>query len=274
VSDAPHEHEAPYLRAIPRPTPWPLITAFGCTLVFAGIVTHVLVSVTGAACAIVGLVGWFREVFPHEATEEIPIAQCEIPLPAPVLAPRSAPRHTVRKLVPEEIHPYRSGLVGGLIGAAAMAIVAAAWGIIDAGSIWMPINLLAGVVLPSIGSASEEALKSFNGTWFACSAFLHVSLSLMVGLIFVVALPMMPKRPLIAGGIIAPILWTGVAWASLHVVNPTLEQHISWPWFLASQIAFGCACGGVVARFNMVRLQFGQTIAERLDVEQSKGGSR
>ena len=32
--------EVPYLREIPRPTPWPMIAAFGVTFLFAGIVTN------------------------------------------------------------------------------------------------------------------------------------------------------------------------------------------------------------------------------------------
>jgi len=273
VPSEPIHDELPYLTAIPKPTPWPLVAAFGCTLAFAGIVTHWLVSVVGAICLLVGLIGWFREVFPHEVTERIPIADADIPLAPPTLSLHAARKHGARRIVPEEIHPYRSGFIGGLAGAAAMAVVAVAWGVIDAGSVWMPINLLAGVALPSIGEASVEALKSFNGVWFAMSCTLHLVLSMLVGTIFVVALPMMPKRPLVAGGVIGPVIWTGVAWASLHVVNPTLEQYISWPWFLASQIAFGLVCGATIARFNMVKLQFGKSLAERLEIERSEGGA-
>ncbi len=273
-AETPHVDELPYLRAIPRPTQWPLVTAFGCSLMFAGIVTHWAVSVVGAAAALIGIIGWFREVFPHEVTEEIPVIDCDVPLPAPTFIPRAPHVAHTRRIVPEAIHPYRSGIWGGLMGAAAMAVVAAAWGIIDAGSVWLPINLLAGILMPSVGEASLDALKSFNGGWFTAAVMLHLVLSLLVGTIFVVALPMMPKRPLIAGGLIGPIIWTGVAWASLHVVNPALEQHISWPWFLASQIAFGFVCGGTIARFNMVRLQLGQTLAQRLNVEQADGGAR
>ena len=65
--------EVPYLRAIPRSTPWPLVTAFGVTFLFAGIVTNPAVSIVGAVAGIVGLVGWFREVLPGERTEEIPV---------------------------------------------------------------------------------------------------------------------------------------------------------------------------------------------------------
>jgi uncharacterized membrane protein len=50
----------------PARTAWPLVLAFGFTLVFAGLLTSASVSVLGAVLAIAGCVGWFREVFPHE----------------------------------------------------------------------------------------------------------------------------------------------------------------------------------------------------------------
>ena len=261
--------EMPYLRAIPRPTPWPIITAFGVTFMFAAIVTNIFVVVVGAVFALVGVIGWFREVFPHENVEAIPVADCEIPLPPPEFAPR--PKKTRRNVVPERIHPYRSGVKGAIAGAIAMAVVAAAWGVIDAGSLWLPINLLAGTVLPSIGEATEAQLKTFNATWFATSVGLHAFLSISVGMVFVVSLPMMPRRPLLAGGLIAPVIWTGIAWATLRVVNPTLEDYISWPWFLGSQVAFGLACGFVISRATMVPLQVGWSLERRMGVERTEG---
>ncbi|MCP4013637.1 MAG: hypothetical protein GY728_11070 [Phycisphaeraceae bacterium] len=266
---APREaREMPYLRAIPRPTPWPIITAFGVTFMFAAIVTNIFVVVVGAVFALVGVIGWFREVFPHENVEAIPVADCEMPLPPPEFAPR--PKKTPRNVVPERIHPYRSGVKGAIAGAIAMAVVAAAWGVIDAGSLWLPINLLAGTVLPSIGEATEAQLKAFNATWFATSIGLHAFLSLSVGMVFVVSLPMMPRRPLLAGGLIAPVIWTGIAWATLRVVNPTLEDYISWPWFLGSQVAFGLACGFVISRATMVPLQVGWSLERRMGVERTE----
>ena len=259
----------PYLRAIPRPTPWPIITAFGVTFMFAAIVTNIFVVVVGAAFALVGVIGWFREVFPHENVEAIPVADCETPLPPPEFAPR--PEKTKRNVVPERIHPYRSGVKGAIAGAIAMAVVAAGWGLIDAGSLWLPINLLAGTVLPSIGDATEAQLKAFNATWFATSIGLHAFLSLSVGMVFVVSLPMMPRRPLLAGGLIAPVIWTGIAWATLRVVNPTLEDYISWPWFLGSQVAFGLVCGFVISRATMVPLKVGWSFERRMSVERSEG---
>ena len=59
--------------AVPVSTAWPLILAFGFTLLFAGLLTSASVSVLGAVLAIAGCVGWLREVFPHEHEEVVPV---------------------------------------------------------------------------------------------------------------------------------------------------------------------------------------------------------
>ena len=264
--------EVPYLRAIPRSTPWPLVTAFGVTFLFAGIVTNPAVSIVGAVAGIVGLVGWFREVLPGERTEEIPVEHAAVPLDAPDLPP--PPQVSSRRIVPEEIHPYRSGVLGGLVGAVAMAAVAIAWGLFDHKGPWLPVNLLAGMVLPSVGDADAAKLGQFDASWFLTASALHVVLSVLVGTIFVVALPMMPKLPLLAGGVIAPVIWTGVVFATIRITNPVLEDYISWPWFLGSQVAFGLACAAVIARFNLVRLQIGRSFADRLELERGREDDR
>ena len=56
---------------MPAPTAWPIVLAFGITLLFAGLVTSEAVSVLGAIVAIAGAVGWFRDVLPHEAHESV-----------------------------------------------------------------------------------------------------------------------------------------------------------------------------------------------------------
>jgi len=47
---------------MPAPTAWPIVTAFGLTLVSAGFVTAASVSFLGAVLAIAGAVGWFRDL--------------------------------------------------------------------------------------------------------------------------------------------------------------------------------------------------------------------
>ena len=57
---------------LPAPTAWPMVLAFGVTLIFAGLVTNVSVSVVGVVLVARRRVGWFREVLPHEHEEAVP----------------------------------------------------------------------------------------------------------------------------------------------------------------------------------------------------------
>src|SRR2546430_16628409 len=75
--------------AIPAPTAWPIVFAFGTTLLFAGLVTSAPVSVLGAMLMIAAAVGWFRDVLPHEAHEVVPVRP---ELPAPVTSRRQGGR--------------------------------------------------------------------------------------------------------------------------------------------------------------------------------------
>src|ERR1700683_5759624 len=63
---------------VPASTPWPIVFAFGIALLFAGLVTSEAVSVLGAVVAIAGAVGWFRDVLPHEAREEVRVTREEL----------------------------------------------------------------------------------------------------------------------------------------------------------------------------------------------------
>jgi hypothetical protein len=64
---------------------------------------------------------------------------------------------------------------------------------------------------------------------------------------------MFPHRPILLGGIIAPILWSGLLHSILDVVNPVLNQRIDWFWFVISQIGFGLVAGSVVSTQQRVR---------------------
>jgi hypothetical protein len=66
-------------------------------------------------------------------------------------------------------------------------------------------------------------------------------------------LPMIPHRPILLGGLVAPILWTGLLHSVLELLNPLLNQLISWPWFAASQFGFGIVAGLVVVQQEQVR---------------------
>jgi hypothetical protein len=257
---------------LPAPTIWPIYFAFGIALLFMGLVTHELVSWVGLGASLAGAIGWWRQVLPHEQEERVPL-QPESERP-PRIASRPAgvehlsageERHRLR--LPIEVRPLSSGVRGGVAGAVAMAVVACGYGLIAQGSVWFPINLLAGSVLPGVGQADLEQLRSFHLTGFTVAALIHVTLSLLVGLVYAAVLPMLPDRPQLWGGIVAPLAWTTVAWSSIWIVNPALEQHINWGWFIASQIAFGLAAGWAIARVEPIEVYQSLTLAERAGLE-------
>jgi hypothetical protein len=66
-------------------------------------------------------------------------------------------------------------------------------------------------------------------------------------------LPMLPRRPIVLGGLVAPIFWSALVHSILGVVNPVMNQRIDWPWFVLSQIGFGIVAGVVVSRQERVR---------------------
>lgn len=262
--------ETPYLRGIPEPTSGPLWAGFGTTMVFAGLVTHWTVSLLGAVCAVAGFVVWAKSCFPQEAVEALPKGS-EIVEPPPVLAAK-APEGRV--LLPVAIHPYRSGVWGGLVGGVAMAAVAVAWGLLREHSAWLPINLLAGVFVPSVDAADEVALKAFQPGLFAIACGIHAVACVFIGLLYAVTLPMMASRPLLLGGVLGPVLWTGMLYATIGIVNPALERFVSWPWFFLSQAAFGFVCGIVVSRSKRIPTMASWSVAERMGVERGEGGGR
>jgi hypothetical protein len=257
---------------VPAPTPWPMVTAFGLTLLAAGLVTHVVVSVVGVILAFRGAIGWFREVLPVEKTESIPVLPTDIS-PAVKTSTRSVEHlksgeagHRVR--MPEEYHPYSAGIVGGIFGGVAMAVVACAYGVISQQSIWYPINLLAAGAMPSLANADITELRLFNGAGFVLALISHGVISLLVGLLYAVLLPMLPSRfSAFWGSLLAPLLWTGLISATLRLINPALNERIDWIWFIASQVAFGMVTGYVVAHTKTVETVQTWPLAARAGIE-------
>ena len=267
------QEQVPDHVALPSPTAWPFVTAFGLALLAAGLVTHAVISVVGLILAVRGAVGWFRDVLPveqHELVRLRPLEERARPItPAPRAVQHLQPGvagHRVR--IPAEIHPYSSGIKGGIAGGIAMAIVACVYGLIAHRSIWYPINLLAAAAVPSLAQADLAQLTAFNSTGFIVALISHGLLSILVGLLFAVLLPMLPsRRAAFWGSLISPILWSALIWATLRLINPALNARIDWIWFIASQVAFGMTTGYVVHHSKMVETMQTWPLAARAGIE-------
>ena len=149
-----------------------------------------------------------------------------------------------------------------------MAIVACAYGVIGYGSVWYPINLLAAAALPSMAHAGLAQLKVFDGTAFFVALISHGAISILVGLLFAVLLPMFPsRRAAFWGSLTSPLFWSSLVWATLKFVNPALNARIDWAWFIASQVVFGLVAGYVVHHTKPVETMQTWPLAARAGLE-------
>ena len=233
---------------VPSSTAWPIVLAFGFTLIFAGLLTSVSVSILGLFLGVAGSIGWFREVFPHEHEETVPVVfeEHRITTKRRVVERVPVAPELVRVWLPLKTYPISAGIKGGVAGAVAMAVLACTYGLLKAGSIWYPINLLAATVYAQSLKLGTAQLNSFHPDSFAIALVLHSTGSIFVGLLYGAMLPMFSRRPIVLGGLIAPALWSGLLYSAMQLLNPLLASKINWFWFIASQIAFGVVAGLVV----------------------------
>lgn len=255
--------------ALPAPTAWPITLAFGFTLMAAGLITSLSVLILGIILLIAGCVGWFLEVFPHEKHVEVPVSLEPIPAATTrreITHPPAAPE-LPRALLPLETYPVSAGIKGGLAGAVAMAVLACLYGVLKQKSIWYPINLLAATFSYQSLRMEPGGLYSFHWDSFLLATLIHVITSVLVGLLFGAMLPMIPRHPIFLGGVVAPILWSGLLRSMLDLINPLLKQRVDWWWFIASQFAFGIVAGLVVVRQQRVPVRQFIPFAVRAGIE-------
>jgi hypothetical protein len=236
---------------MPAPTSAPIVAAFGIALAATGLATHAIVAGVGAMLALAGVVAWFKQVYPHPVHEAVaPAAEVvAITTSRPQVTHVAVSAGLVRANLPIEFYPISAGIRGGIAGGAAMAILAVLYGVVSGHGIWYPINLLAAGFFPS---ASIAELSAFHAGAFGIAVVIHAITSVLVGVLYGAMLPMIPRRPILLGGVIAPLLWTGLLHSSLALINPVLAERIDWWWFAASQFGFGLVAGLVVSRRQRV----------------------
>jgi hypothetical protein len=238
---------------LPASTHWPIILAFGFTLGVAGLVTSLWVTVCGVVMAFAGCLGWFRQVLPHEAHEQVAVVvQPVIVTTTRRLVQRLQVAPETRALLPVETYPVLSGIKGGIAGGIAMMFPALLYGLIAQHSIWYPVNLLGGAGATR-GEITTAQIAAFHWSWLLMAILIHAITCLLVGLLYGAMLPMLPRRPVVLGGVVAPLLWTGLLHSTMGVINPALDAHIQWGWFLVSQVTFGVVAGLVVKREGRIR---------------------
>ena len=262
-SSATSEPVRPETVEMPAATVWPLVLALGIALVGAGWATSLALSAVGVVLFVFGLGGWIGQLLPgrghvHERLVE----------PARRPRPINERPGTVNQLepgmvgyrfrLPEKIHPISAGVKGGIVGGLVMPIPALGYGLLSGHGLWFPVNLLAGILIPGVSGETTAQLEQFQPLALVMAICIHVTFSVVFGLLFGVispTLPPLPGGPVIAGGVLMPLLWTGLCFGSMGIINPVLQEHVNWPWFIVSQFVYGLAMSIVVINSEKVAVQ-------------------
>jgi hypothetical protein len=261
--------DTPEMIELPTSTAYPIVLAFGLTLLVGGLVTTASISILGAVLAVTGAVGWFRQVLPVESHEWVSAVREEIPVRTtrgtvervPEISP--APR----AWLPIQIYPISAGIKGGLAGAAVMALLAGAYGLFSGNGIWYPMNLLVAGFFPEMATQTATQIGAFHLNEFVVAIALHLVISLTAGLLYGAMLPMLPKHPILLGGFVAPLVWSGLIYSILDVVNPVMNHLINWLWFVLSQIGFGITAGLVVTVQERILTDQNLPLMARMGIE-------
>ncbi len=161
--------------------------------------------------------------------------------------------HEVRH-IPEAIYPYSSGVRGGLLGGLAMIPVALIYGLISGRGIWYPVNLIAATLIPAWQQTTVAQLAQFYWNGLIVGLFIHLCMSVLLGLIFAIMMPALPRSPIFWAFVIGPVLWAGAVYAGLPLLNPIMAQYIDLPSFAIANIAYSLVLGIVVTRTQKVNL--------------------
>lgn len=172
-----------------------------------------------------------------------------------------------RAFLPVESYAVASGLRGGIAGGIVMIFPALLYGYLTQHSIWYAVNLLGGAGVAHWSHATTADIAAFHWSGLITATIIHAAVCTLIGLLYGAMLPMWPRRPILLGGLVAPLTWTGLLHSILGFVNPAFNARISWGWFALSEMAFGIVAGIVVTRSGKIRTHQSLPFMLRMGIE-------
>lgn len=154
---------------------------------------------------------------------------------------------------PPRVYPYISGVIGGFLGGLVMIVPAVAYGWLSGYGPWLPVNLIAATVTPSMQNMTAAELAAFDPLALIFGLTIHIIMATLLGLVLAVLLPTLPGNPLLWSLVIGPLLWLGATAVILPQVNPIMSNLLDFPSFAIANIAYGIVLGLWVASTPRIR---------------------
>lgn len=245
---------------LPAPTVAPLVFALGIALLAAGVAMSLAFAAVGAVLFVVGLTMWISQLIPGRGHVHEPLVEMarrpRVVTPRPGAVARlkvGMPGYRLR--LPEKVRPISAGMKGGIVGGIVMPLPAMIYGLASGHGIWLPINLLAGMVLPKVGDMPTAQLEQFHLPLFITGLIIHAVTSLIIGLLYGVLLPTLPDvpKPIAWGALLMPLLWTAMSYFAWGAANPSLRARVDWLSFILSQLVFGIVAAVIFMRLRAWR---------------------
>lgn len=245
---------------LPAPTVAPLVLALSIALLAAAVAMSLAFAAVGAVLFVVGLSMWISQLVPGRGHVHEP--RVELARRPRIIAPRpgavarlQAGMPGFRLRLPVRVHPISAGVKGGIVGGIVMPLPAMLYGLASGNGIWLPINLLAGMVLPNVGDMPTSQLEQFHLPLFVTGMIIHAVTSLIIGLLYGVLLPTLPDvpKPIAWGALLMPLLWTAMSYFAWGAANPSLRARVDWLSFVLSQLVFGIIAAAVFMRLRAWR---------------------
>lgn len=145
--------------------------------------------------------------------------------------------------IPATIYPYAAGIRGGLLGGLAMIPVALAYGLISSHGVFYPVNLIAATLIPAWQRATQAQLELPSLGGLLLGLGIHLLMSVLLGFLFAVMLPALPRSPIFWAFVVGPCLWGGAVFAGLPLLNPVMARLIDLPSFALANILYSLVLG-------------------------------
>jgi len=156
--------------------------------------------------------------------------------------------------VSAHVYSLEDGAVGGVIGGAAMVVVAMLYGIFSGNGIWFPVNLIAATVIRQWQGAPAETFMQFDPAGLVFGAAIHIIMSIAIAMLFTLLLPTLPGHPLIWAFVVGPVLWYGALFGVLPLVNPVMARFVDARSFLIAHLFYSLIVGVWLERARPLKL--------------------